>query len=471
MLMDTEITALIGHVAQLVPEGTAAYIVGGTVRDILMGRSPADLDLAVGCGTGAFARSCADTLGGSAFAMDEARGVYRVALRHGAVSHLDVSPLAGTVKDDLAARDFTINAMALDMAGGNGGGIEIIDPFGGQDDISAGVIRVLGRQAFVSDPLRLLRAFRLSGELGFHVEEATLAYITELAPLIDKVSCERVRDELYLILGGKGSADVFRGMEDAGLLGRIIPETVPMAGLVQGGPHEFGLLEHSLRAMEHAEAVMDDTVRYFGSDAKSIDEYLDTNADGAFGMRGLVKLCALLHDAGKPATMKLVEGRPRFFGHADAGAKMLENIGARLRMSERAVRTLSLVASLHMRPLGLSQETPTKRAVHRLVRDAGDALPALLIVALADALATREGQFEQATDVEGMVRRAAGYYFGEHAEARANPLITGRDLIGEFGLEPGPLIGRILRDVEEKRAEGALNSREGALGYVREAFL
>lgn len=467
--MYKDLDRILETLAALVPEGSEAYVAGGTVRDILMGREPEDVDVVVSTDPGGFARSAAKGIGGSAFVMDEARGVYRVALKSGGVPRVDVSPLKGNIRQDLSARDFTINAMAAALAPAPAPSpAALIDPFGGLADLRAGVVRVLGKKAFADDPLRLLRAFRLSAALGFEIEEKTLSMVSGLAGEITRASPERVRDELYMILECPRSEEVIRRMRKHGLLLAVLPELSDMEGVEQGAPHAYGLLEHSLRALGRCEAVMSELPRYFGGNAARVDEYLQRAADGAVKIKTVLKLCALFHDSGKPSSMKVEDGRPRFFGHDERGALINEGLARRLMMSGMARDMLVKTAAMHMRPLNLSRGEPTARAVHRLVRDAGELLPALALVALSDALATREGPGGTVTYVEGAVRRLADYYYGGYAEAREQPLLKGGDLIEELGLAPGPIIGRILRDVEELRAEGLVGDRQDALGYVRE---
>lgn len=468
--MDIKIVTddIILSVARVACRAGRAYIVGGTVRDIILGRQVTDIDLAVTCEAGAAAVEIARATGGTCFVMDKLRDVHRVAAPNLGLQ-VDISPLKGTIENDLSARDFTINAMAVDLSGYGGqrpGDREIIDPCGGMDDLKAGVIRALGRDAFTDDPLRMLRAFRLSAQLGFIIETATLSKITENASMIGSVSAERVRDEIYAILGCAGSAAAFRAMREAGILGHVIPETIPMAGFVQGEPHVHDLLEHSLKSMEYAEDVMDNIPECFGEHADAVREFLDGRPDGGVNMRGITRLAAFLHDVGKPCMMKFEGGRARFIGHDSAGAEINAGIAERLRMSSHVGKVLSHTASLHMRPLHLTKDEHTMRAVFRLVRDAGELLPALLIVALADARATRDRPDAASTDIEGFVIETARYYYAEYLKTKPEPLVTGHDLAG-LGILPGPVYRRILNDVEESRAAGQVTTREEALEHIR----
>ena len=449
-----------------------AYLVGGTVRDLLLGRETNDIDLAVSGNSAGFAKKIADELGGTAFVMDTERDVRRVVVK-GSGAQVDVSPLKGDITGDLAARDFTVNAMALPLTAIDAGGdifASLIDPSGGRSDAAAGLIRAVSEKALTEDPLRLLRAFRLAQALGFEVEPSTLSYIEKHAPLVASVSAERVRDELYIMLMGDGTAAAFRAMADAGLLAAVLPETAAMKDLPQDEPHVHDVLGHSLASVEYAEDVMDYPEKYFGGAAEEVGAYLDMRVDGTLTNRGLVKLCALLHDVGKPSAMKKEKDRVRFTGHDEKGAAISAEIAARLRMSSRAADTLALTARAHMRPLHLSKEGITRHAMYRYARDAGADISASLVVALADAFATRDRPGTVATDVEGVAAAMSEYYYGEFSKAREEPLVRGRDLVEELGLTPGPAFGVILADVDERRAAGSIKTREEALSYIRKSY-
>ncbi len=432
-----------------------------------MSREVSDIDIAVPDDAEAACREIAAALGGTAFVLDNERDVWRVALHGG--GQVDVSRLkGGSILNDLAARDFTINAMALSFHDKCRSIKDVIDPFGGLKDIRKRLVRALSKNAFFDDPLRMLRAFRLANQLGFKIEDDTLQAIRELSVLIEKTSPERIRDELYIMLETPDSRKAFGAMADAGILEHILPETRQMRALPQGDPHKYDLLGHSLKAMEYAEDVMQDTGEYFGTWGGEVSSYLRERVDGNLTMAGLIKFAALLHDSGKPLTMFRDSGRIRFTGHDLKGAEINEGIGERLKTSSKAKELLSLTARHHMRPLHMSKEGITRHATYRYCRDMGAHLPASLVIALADAFATREKPDSVSTDVEGVVMNVAGYYYGEFLREKEAPLLGGRDLIDEFKLPPGPLFSRLLEDVGEKRAEGIIKTREEALEYVKD---
>jgi tRNA nucleotidyltransferase/poly(A) polymerase len=453
------------------PHFRGAYLVGGAVRDLIMSRDVSDIDVVVPVNPEEACREAAAALNGTAFVLDKGRGVWRATLSEGA--QVDISSIKknrslglSPILTDLAERDFTIDAMALPFPVGG----SVLDPFGGTEDIGKKLIRALSKSALTDDPLRMLRAFRLARQLDFHIDEETLQAVRELSPLITGISPERVRDELYLLLEGADSYQPFRAMAEAGLLEHVLPETKPMRGLPQGDAHQYDLLAHSLKAMEFAEDVMFYPEEYFGVRAPEVARYLSERADGRLTMRGLIKLAALLHDSGKPGTMsrEAEGGRIRFTGHDLKGAQLNETAAARLKLSSRAKELLSLTARHHMRPLHMTKEQITRHAMYRYVRDMDGHLPASLIIALADAFATREKPESVSTDVEGVTLKLSEYYYGEFLSQEEAPLLRGRDLISEFKLKPGPVFAKLLNEVREKRAEGKIGTREEALEYVRE---
>lgn len=485
--MQITFTHPILRVLSALPHFRSAYLVGGAVRDLIMSREICDIDVVVPVNPEEACREAAAALKGTAFVLDKERGVWRTALPKGAqvdVSRMKSSPPARKaltpcpggegvkrpsfsreIFNDLSARDFTIDAMALPFPDGG----SVLDPFLGVEDIGKKLIRALSKSALSDDPLRLMRVFRLAQQLDFHIDDETLQAVREFSPLISGISPERVRDELYIMLEGTGSHQSFREMAEAGLLEQVLPETKPMRGLPQGEAHQYDLLVHSLKAMEYAEDVMSYPEEYFGVRAPEVSRYLSERADGWLTMRGIIKLAALLHDSGKPGTMsrEAEGGRIRFTGHDLKGAEVNEMAAARLKLSSRAKELLSLTARHHMRPLHMTKEHITRHAMYRYVRDMDGHLPASLVVALADAFATREKPEPVATDVEGVALKLSEYYYGEFLNQEEAPLLKGRDLIHEFKLKPGPAFSRLLNEVREKRAEGKIKTRDEAIEYVR----
>lgn len=454
------------------------YLVGGFVRDLLLGRPGKDMDLVVAGDALAVAASLAAALGGSYAVLDKEHGIARIYLKlEGPAEErwvLDIASLREEIRSDLAKRDFTVDAMALPLeALGNGReGDHIIDPFGGRKDLQRGVIRAVNPQVFKQDGARLLRAVRLAAELGFSLEPATEEQIRQDAHYITSISGERVRDELLGILACPGATLHLRLLDHLGLLARILPELETARGIEQPPEHFWDVFQHSLETVGAAEQVLEEP-KIAGGAYPLTAHFAEEVVMGRTRLI-LLKLAALLHDIGKPATKSVEEtGRIRFLGHAKLGANMSLPILERLRFSQREIRMVCTMIEHHLRPGQLlAGETITRRALYRYFRDTAPVAIDTLILNLADHLAMRGPLLnprEWSEHMEGANRLLHAYY-QEREIALPPKLMDGHDLIELFDLEPGPEIGRLLEEVQEAQAEGLISTREEALIFLRQAL-
>lgn len=466
-----------------------AHLVGGAVRDLLLGRPPADLDFTTTGDPGAAADAIAAALGGSAFGLAAEEGQFRVVLPAGApVSAIDVSRQHGAViAADLLRRDFTVNALAA--APTEGGDIgPVVDATGlGLADLAAGRVRLVSEEALTADPLRLLRAARLAVELSFSLEEGTAALVRQRAGLLTAAAPERLRDELARILATPRSAAGVRLLDELGLLDQLLPELAPGRGVTQPGAYHYGdVFQHSVETlaaldeMTAAEATTPSPgtgrAAWLGGLFREglawypLRPYL-AEAVGGQTRLILLKLAGLLHDVAKPETKRTeAGGRVRFFGHAELGAAKAARVCERLRFGGREGKFVARLVEEHLRPTQLSQEgPPSQRAVHRFFRDLGGAAPACLFLSLADAAAaagprlTPERWRAQVAFVNHLLRQAEAQ---AAAVRRAPRLVTGNDLMEALHLPPGPLIGQLLAAVEEAIATGEVASREEAIAWA-----
>ena len=463
--------------------GAHLYLVGGAVRDFLRGATPADLDfvvendapVATGCIAGAF--------GGHVFPMDAERGQLRVVLTAGLLRTIDVAPLKGDLVDDLAARDFTVDAMAAPLlADGQLGAL--IDPCGGVPDLEAQRIRMTSAAALTADPLRLLRAARLAIELGFAVEDETAAAIEANAGLLAQAAAERQRDELLRLLATPHAAAGLRLLDSLGLLAQLLPELMPARGVEQpSNHHHYDVFDHSLETVAALDELLapDEpseprartlrTVFREGGRAFDVDTYAAA-LTGGYSRLVLLKLAGLLHDVAKPETKSLdATGRIRFLGHSEKGARRTASICRRLRFGNRATRFVSILVDEHLRPVQLTAngEAPSRRALYRFFRDLGEAAPACLILALADGAAAAAPRLRPEDWAGSVAYMAFVLAEGERQRETAPPkrrLVTGRDLIDTLGLEPGPELGRVLTEVEEAVGAGEIAIKDEALALA-----
>ncbi|MEE9198897.1 MAG: HD domain-containing protein [Dehalococcoidia bacterium] len=464
-------------------EGLEAYLVGGCIRDSILGRPTRDIDLVLREPVEELAKRVADALGGSLVILGREHRTARVVLppdaAPGSPWQIDLSPLTTDILQNLADRDFTIDAMAmeLDILWSRGGATEVIDPFGGVGDLRARTIRAVGPDAFRMDPGRLLRALRLAAEMDFSVPPETQSLIRRDASLLVQVAPERVTADLCPILANKQSYRWLCLMEDLGLLQVLIPELEEGRGVDQPKEHSWDVYHHSLRTVEALDHLLGEWEGKGDEYIAALDWAGDYTAHfgeelpGLYPRRALVKLAGLLHDVGKPRT-KTVEasGRMRFYGHSQVGAEMVRRIMRRLRFGRREVSLVETIVLHHLRPGLMSHDgqLPTLRAVYRFFRDTGDAAIDTLFVNLADYRAARGPllQWEEWDRYAVVCRHILSTGLAREDSPPPRPLITGHDLIKEFRLSPGPLVGRLLEEVREARASGEIATREQALALA-----
>lgn len=465
--------------------GVQAYLLGGYVRDALLGRATRDIDLAVANGAEGLSQGIAGAFGGTPVALDGERGIHRVAgiRSDGAAWRVDISTLTGSIEDDLSQRDFTIDAMAVPLADTSGAvsAWPLIDPTGGAADLRAGVVRLTSPAALADDPLRLLRAVRIAAQTGFAMTAETASAVRERAPLLPEVSPERVREELLTILSLPGVGRSLETLDALGLLDAALPELSPARGVTQPVEHHWDVFHHTLHCVDFAEQVLDSAYRSTDPAGRHIpwpewaDDYFgEEYADGHTRATHL-KLACLLHDVAKPETKSVQpNGRVRFLGHPVKGATTARRVLERLRASSKAREAVAVMVEQHLRPSQLAQrgELPTARAVYRYFRDLKDVAIDTLYLSMADYLAARGPELDlddwaqhceriRYTLEEGRVQRAP---------ERQERLLTGHDLMSLFNLPAGPELRPLLEMVREAGAAGEVKTREEAVTLVSEAL-
>lgn len=455
------------------------YLVGGALRDFYLNR-PAqilDFDFAVEKDSLLFAKELSRRLKAPFVLLNEPHGSARIIVRLDAgLINLDFSDFrAKTIEGDLAKRDFTINALAINLADVFGAGNKrldsfIIDPFHARRDLKKKIIRMTRPDNFKDDPLRLLRAFSLSARLAFKIEDATFARIKSQARLISIAACERVREELFKILSVSDSYKYLKEVWQAGLLERIIPEIKSMYRLKQGAYHHLDVWKHSLETFEKLESIIDRASLPKRNDVK---RYLSSEISGAHRRSELIKFAALLHDVGKPPTFSVVGKKIHFYGHERVGSKIAENIFTRLKLSAKEIKLLKLLIYWHLRP-GYMSDIPnlSKRAVFRFFRDCQDEAASVLLLSLADQRATR-GKLKRAPErlrQEKLVKSLTREFFKKSKEEKPIRLLTGDDIMRQLKLKPGPIVGKIINEINEAQAEGLIEDKIQALAWAQKFY-
>ena len=396
---------------KLIKSGYQAFIVGGAVRDSVLGCQANDWDVTTD--------ATPDTI------HDLFPEMTSFNLKHGTVtlvsegSHFEVTTFRGmegfssSIEEDLAHRDCTFNAMAYDIASK-----QIIDPFGGQRDIEGKVVRAVLNPAerFQEDPLRMMRVIRFSLELGYVIEPETLMAIKSMAQAIDIVAKERVRDELLKILMVKKPSAGFHLMRKSGLLKGILPELMEGYRKRQNNYHKYTIYRH---IMETVDSIKGDPV---------------------------LRLSALFHDIAKPRVRKKINGRWRFFDHASASAELTKTIMMRLKFSNERIAGVTHLIAHHM--FDYKQDLSGK-AVRRFIKRIGaENVDDLIALRKADELAHGWGRgFE--TDIEKFKNRIDSQIKKSYPFTISELAVNGHDVMNVAGLHPGPKIGQILNQLLE----------------------
>ena len=476
------------------------YLVGGAVRDGLLGRKSHDLDFVVPSGGIILARRIADKLKGAFYPLDVKRDTGRVVLMHedGVRTILDFAAYRGAdIEADLRDRDFTINAIAYNLANES-----VFDPLNGGKDLRGKRIQACSPDALTNDPVRVLRAVRLAAGLGFQIDVATRHEMKQAAGRLRSVSPERLRDELFRILDGPQPGTAVRALEMLGVVEQILPEhaenvadDVHFKGVEQPAPHVSDVWTHTIATLNYLENILAALApgydpestgdlstgllvlrlgRYREQFAAHFANPLNTDRSA----RALLFFAALYHDVAKPLRKTTGDdGRTRFFGHSEKGAEMATSRANSLHLSNDEIHRLRLIIQNHMRihfhsnRMLAEHKTPSRKAIYRFFRDAGEAGVDLALLALADTRATYAHALTQDTWKAELdiCRILLENYWESPAETISPPrLLDGNELMTEFGLKPGPQIGEILEAIREAQATGKVRAREDALAFVRQ---
>ena len=483
LVITSEASRLLARTSRILAEkGIQSYIVGGFVRDAILGRPTEDIDIAVrGSGTET-AAAVAEALEGRYVLLDSENGMGRVVVHDGV---LDFATMQGDIREDLERRDFTINTMAIETEKMTDVVVDtkdIIDPFHGLQDLENGILRAVSDSAFRDDAVRLLRGIRMAAELKFTIDGHTEELIIAESKAIAGVAGERIREELLKLFSLPDAGDWIKYLDKTGLLAALIPELKQARGVEQPHIHVWDVFEHSLQTVKAAEFILRESEIDFAG-AKVLDmvpwtEELKEHFSQVIGngstRRSLLKLAALLHDIAKPQTREIDEsGRARFLGHPQEGADMAESIMERLRFSSREIKLVALLIKYHLRPTQMTHEDlPSNRAIYRYFRDTGESGIDILYLSLADHLATRGPGLEliQWREHCQMVR----HILEKHGESeKITPplkLIDGNDIINLFKISPGPRVGTLLEAVREARATGEISTRQEAVEFIKKTL-
>jgi poly(A) polymerase len=486
------LTDLPDSILELLPllrSETSVWLVGGGVRDHLLGREIVDLDFVVEGQAIPLARKIADKLNAHFYHLDRERGAGRVILEQadGSRRTLDFTRLRGPdIEADLRARDFTVNAMAISLSESP----RWLDPTGGIKDLKEKMLRTCYSQAIEDDPVRALRAIRLAVELDLRIAPDALNQVRHAGPGLRQVSPERIRDEMLHILETQKPGNAVRLLDQLDLLAVIFPELEPLRGLQQPMPHAYDAWEHMLAAVDRLsdllavlapvhvseaepDVILAQATRRLGRFRDGLTAHLNRNLIPEHKARQLLFFAAFYLGAGKPAACYLgSNGQVQFKEYAKISADLIATRAEKLHFSKAEVQFLRTAVHQHADLESLQRSLPLPpRAIYRFFRQAGEAGVEAVLLSLAHFLSTHPPSPPlQAWALRVDVARALleAYFEARDRVIDPTPLINGQDLLEVLGLEPGPKVGRLLEAIREAQAAGEVQTHAQALSLARE---
>ena len=451
------------------------YLVGGFVRDLVLGKPSFDMDFViVDKDTDTLGKELTRLFEGHYFVLDKDTKTTRFVLSdEGAKNYtFDFTSVSkGQIEEDFQRRDFTINALAIDLKKQN----YIVDKFGGVNDLKERKIKAIRLENFLDDPLRFLRAFRFATLLNGEIENETLLFIKNNVSLRN-VAPERIATEIWKIFDNDSCFKYIKQISEIGLLEEIFPETTPMRKVTPNSHHHLWLYDHSV-----------ELVKTFEENYSKIPQWAKEELNSPIGnaisptKKGVAKLASFLHDVGKPDTweIKKIDEKEKhtFYGHDKTGAEIVNNISERMKFSNAITEMLSKLVRYHLRPFQLSQNNQpiSERALFRFFRDLGDDTAGLLALAMADLYATLGPEITKENLENGeklllfLFEEFRKYRNKETEKANKPKLIDGNEIMKLTGLKPSKELGELMKSLDEAIGIGEVKTKEEALEWVKKA--
>jgi poly(A) polymerase len=446
-----------------------AWVVGGAIRDALAGREVTDVDLAVDGDAEDAARAIASAADAHPFELSDEFATWRVQSRAESW-HVDLAPLRGdSIEADLGGRDFTVDAIAVPLAGG-----APLDPHGGAADLERGVLRAVGERSFADDPLRILRAARIAAALELTLDPGTVVLARDEAARAAEPAGERQLAELRGIVAGPHPVRGIELLDELGATPVVLPELEALRGVEQNPYHHLDAHGHTIEVLERAVALEADPSSALGDLSADVEALLAEPLADELTRAGGLRFAALFHDLGKPRTRTVAEGgRVLFIGHDEEGVRIVGEICSRLRASRRLTSYLQSLTRNHLRLGFLVHERPlSRRDVYDYLKRTEPETVDVTLLTVADRLAT-QGPRTRSGAIDAHLELAREMISEGLEWRRSGPPeapIRGDELAAELGIEPGPELGRLLGEIEAARFAGEISSRDEAVELARRAL-
>ncbi len=447
---------------------TKLWLVGGFLRDVFLRKKKEliDFDFCVEKNTFSFVYAFRKYTKAKVIILDKKQKSYRaIVKRGGKVYTYDFTQLRGKdLREDLLLRDFTINTLAVELSAYPR--LKVIDLWGAKEDLLRRCIRALSEKVIVDDPLRILRAFSLSGTYGFKIDKQTEKFLVKHKALLKRVSKERINEELFKILSLSYSYPTIKMMSQLQIIDEIIPYITVQRNVFQGDYHHLDVWGHALETLLRFELMLKNRI----SKDKKLLDYLYRPLTSKHRLVDIIKLACLLHDAGKPFAKKMENKKTIFHTHEKIGRDLMEEVYRRLKLSQKEKEVLKRLIFWHLRPGYLAdQRYPSKRAVYRFFRDTASEGVAVILLSLADWRATRGPltDSKKRRRHEKVMFKLIDYYFKEKNKKPLPKLIDGFDIMRRFKLGPSPIIGKILGKIKEEQVLGKVKTKQEAFNLAR----
>lgn len=443
--------------------GADIYLVGGVVRDYLLKKETHDKDIIV-CDRKAkdFAKEFADKNDCAFVPMDEVNNIYRVVFPD-KVNYIDITnPVNGSLEEDLKRRDLTINSLAINIKTG-----EMIDITGnGVKDINEGLIRAISEENIKDDPLRILRAFRFSSVLGFHIERNTLKYIEQNKDKILAPAVERINVEILKLFGGKYAHEVILQMDKLGLIDVLFPIMIDEKKVPPNTHHHLPLFYHSIETVKQIQDIYENS-------RPEVKKHLENIDFGGETRLAHLKFAGFLHDIGKFSTWTIdADGRHRFIGHDEIGAKLARGILKSQKFSKKQIEYVCFVIKHHMYASAVvSAPNLTEKVMMRYIRRAADNSIDLIVIAKSDRLSAQGPAVtkEMTEDNINRLNYLQDFYIKIKPTLKPLPkLLSGNDVMEELKLTPSPYLGEIVDALHNAQLEGNVTNRDEAIEFIHE---
>ena len=437
------------------------YLVGGSVRDFAMDKTSLDRDLIVaGVDARDFAIRIAEFFNAVFVPLDEVNRIYRVVLPD-KINYFDITnPVEGSIDKDLARRDLTVNAVAVNLST-----MEILDKFNGLNDILNKQLNSVFEKNFIDDPLRILRAFRFMSVLGFKMSDELMCIIKKHINLLNLPAVERINYELLKLFGGNFAYDTLLSLDNTGGLEVLFPFVSELKRVPPNTHHHLDLFYHSLETVRQIQLL------YLNAE-KEVQSHLEEVSFGAHPRLAFLKLAGFMHDIGKFSTWSIEEetGRHRFIKHDDAGAKLAVPFLKKMNFSNKQIDYLTSMIKNHMYPSQvISAPELNEKVMMRYVRKMEDNSIDVIILAMADRFsalgeAVTEDMVNQ--NISGL-QNLMNFYISVKDSLEPLPkLLTGNEIMSLLNIKPSPLLGKIITALHDAQLSGDVMTKEHAIDFV-----